>query len=140
VPDPHPPSRPLPPPPKEDRQQKPATPPTGAASHQQPLSTAPQPQQRNSHIFKPMVRSLLSILLFDFLSEPCWNLETCPDKWTAICRFPSNPKKGIHVNKLGSCPIWFAVRRIDKHMICTVNKIYKVHLLMSTSSQISNVY
>lgn len=55
VPDPHPPSRPLPPPPREDRQQKPATPPTGAASHQQPSSAAPQPQQRNSHIFKPML-------------------------------------------------------------------------------------
>lgn len=54
VPDPHPPSRPLPPPPREDRQQKPATPPTGAAGHQQPSSAAPQPQQRNSHIFKPM--------------------------------------------------------------------------------------
>lgn len=55
VPDPHPPSRPLPPPPREDRQQKPATPPTGAASHQLPSSAAPQPQQRNSHIFKPML-------------------------------------------------------------------------------------
>ncbi|XP_069689346.1 serine/threonine-protein kinase mig-15 isoform X2 [Periplaneta americana] len=55
VPDPHPPSRPLPPPPREDRQQKPATPPTGASSHQQQSSGAPQPQQRNSHIFKPML-------------------------------------------------------------------------------------
>ncbi|KDR14763.1 Serine/threonine-protein kinase mig-15 [Zootermopsis nevadensis] len=55
VPDPHPPSRPLPPPPREDRQQKPATPPAGAVSHQQPSSAAPQPQQRNSHIFKPML-------------------------------------------------------------------------------------
>ncbi|XP_046668340.1 serine/threonine-protein kinase mig-15 isoform X5 [Homalodisca vitripennis] len=46
VPDPHPPSRPLPPPPREDRQQKP-TPPTQA----QP----PSQQQRNSHVFKPML-------------------------------------------------------------------------------------
>jgi hypothetical protein len=89
VPDPHPPSRPLPPPPREDRQQKPATPPTGAASHQQPTSAAPQPQQRNSHIFKPMVRSLYSVLLLDCLAKPPWNMETWPDKWTALCRFPS---------------------------------------------------
>ncbi|CAH0388186.1 unnamed protein product [Bemisia tabaci] len=38
VPDPHPPSRPLPPPPREDRPKQ-----------------APQPQQRNSHVFKPML-------------------------------------------------------------------------------------
>ncbi|XP_023711826.1 serine/threonine-protein kinase mig-15 isoform X6 [Cryptotermes secundus] len=63
VPDPHPPSRPLPPPPREDRQQKPATPPTGAASHQQPSSAAPQPQQRNSHIFKPMDLDMLAAQL-----------------------------------------------------------------------------
>ncbi|XP_049773228.1 serine/threonine-protein kinase mig-15 isoform X3 [Schistocerca serialis cubense] len=65
VPDPHPPSRPLPPPPREDRQQKPATPPTGGNSHQQSATQSqqqqqqqpqqPQPQQRNSHIFKPML-------------------------------------------------------------------------------------
>ena len=64
MPDPHPPSRPLPPPPREDRQQKPATPPTSAASHSQSSSGAPQPQQRNSHIFKPMVRSLSVLLNF----------------------------------------------------------------------------
>ncbi|XP_054273457.1 serine/threonine-protein kinase mig-15 isoform X3 [Macrosteles quadrilineatus] len=46
VPDPHPPSRPLPPPPREERQQKPG-PPTQA----QPSSQ----QQRNSHVFKPML-------------------------------------------------------------------------------------
>ncbi|PSN53519.1 Traf2 and NCK-interacting protein kinase [Blattella germanica] len=66
VPDPHPPSRPLPPPPREDRQQKPATPPTGAASHPQSSSGAPQPQQRNSHIFKPMVRGPNLFILIDF--------------------------------------------------------------------------
>ncbi|XP_014276090.1 serine/threonine-protein kinase mig-15 isoform X1 [Halyomorpha halys] len=44
VPEPHPPSRPLPLPPREDRQQKPSS------QHQ------PQPnQQRNSHVFKPML-------------------------------------------------------------------------------------
>lgn len=63
VPDPHPPSRPLPPPPREDRQQKPATPPTGASSHQQQSSGAPQPQQRNSHIFKPMDLDMLAAQL-----------------------------------------------------------------------------
>ncbi|KAK7790928.1 hypothetical protein R5R35_000923 [Gryllus longicercus] len=56
VPDPHPPSRPLPPPPREDRQPKPATPPTGASSHQSAAAGGQQAQpQRNSHIFKPML-------------------------------------------------------------------------------------
>ncbi|KAK7790922.1 hypothetical protein R5R35_000923 [Gryllus longicercus] len=54
--DPHPPSRPLPPPPREDRQPKPATPPTGASSHQSAAAGGQQAQpQRNSHIFKPML-------------------------------------------------------------------------------------
>ncbi|KAG8221909.1 hypothetical protein J437_LFUL002468 [Ladona fulva] len=75
VPDPLPPSRPLPPPPREDLRQKPATPPSGGSggangssssninnnnnnnaplSHH--LSNQQQQQQRNSQIFKPMVR------------------------------------------------------------------------------------
>lgn len=52
VPDPHPPSRPLPPPPREDRPKQ-----------------APQPQQRNSHVFKPMVSSVLHPTELLFLSK-----------------------------------------------------------------------
>lgn len=108
VPDPHPPSRPLPPPPREDRQQKPATPPTGAASHQQPASAAPQPQQRNSHIFKPMVRSLCiqyCCLIVHLSLSGTWKQ---PDKWTAVCHFPYNNKKRIHIHTQRSCFAWSA--------------------------------
>lgn len=64
---------------------------------------------------------------FSFLPKLPWNMETRPDKWTAVCRFPNNIKKGIHVYKLGSCPAWFTVHRIDmqditSHTICTVRK------------------
>ncbi|XP_014254715.1 serine/threonine-protein kinase mig-15 isoform X3 [Cimex lectularius] len=48
--DPHPPSRPLPLPPREDRQQKPS-------SQPQPSIQQSQNQQRNSHVFKPMLPS-----------------------------------------------------------------------------------
>jgi hypothetical protein len=145
VPDPHPPSRPLPPPPREDRQQKPATPPTGAARHQQPSSAAPQPQQRKSHIFKPMVRSLHSVLLLSFVSKPPWNMETWPDKWTAVCRLPSSIKKRIRVLKLGvmSCTVCSLQSRFAWHSFphdTHCKKIYNVHFLRSTCSQISNVY
>lgn len=54
VPDPLPPSRPLPPPPRE--QAKPSTPP----SHSQSGPSVSQPQQRNSHVFKPMDLDMLA--------------------------------------------------------------------------------
>ncbi|GLG99939.1 Serine/threonine-protein kinase hippo [Gryllus bimaculatus] len=71
VPDPHPPSRPLPPPPREDRQPKPATPPTGASSHQSAAAGGQQAQpQRNSHIFKPMDLDMLAAQLNLMGSSP----------------------------------------------------------------------
>ncbi|KAK7790925.1 hypothetical protein R5R35_000923 [Gryllus longicercus] len=69
--DPHPPSRPLPPPPREDRQPKPATPPTGASSHQSAAAGGQQAQpQRNSHIFKPMDLDMLAAQLNLMGSSP----------------------------------------------------------------------
>ncbi|KAL0281164.1 UNVERIFIED_CONTAM: hypothetical protein PYX00_002232 [Menopon gallinae] len=53
VPDPMPPSRPLPPPPRE--QNKPSSPPNHAQSSGQVSNSNQQGQQRNSHIFKPML-------------------------------------------------------------------------------------
>lgn len=57
VPDPHPPSRPLPPPPKDDSRQpgKPSTPLGNHHAHPQSSQSAHGQQQRSSHAFKPMV-------------------------------------------------------------------------------------
>jgi len=128
VPDPHPPSRPLPPPPREDRQQKPATPPTGAASHQQPSSAAPQPQQRNSHIFKPMVRSLCIQYCFLIVCLTLLGTWKQPDKWTALCHFPCNNKKGNHSHaEVMFCMV--CIRKI--HLYCTAFSCHPAHEIIS---------
>jgi len=133
VPDPHPPSRPLPPPPREDRQQKPATPPTGAASHQQPSSVAPQPQQRNSHIFKPMVRSLCIQYCFLIVYLTLLGTWKQPDKWTALCHFPYYNKKRNH----SKAEVMFCMVRIHKiHLYCTAFSCHPAHEMISKSLQL----
>lgn len=127
MPDPHPPSRPLPPPPREDRQQKPATPPTGAASHQQPPSAAPQPQQRNSHIFKPMVRNLCIQYCFVVVYLSLSGTWKQPDKWTALCHFLFKNKKRNHSHT----EVMFCMVCIHKiHSYCTAFSCHPTHELI----------